>query len=91
MCPTDSTPLALRCVITLLNRAKEDPVPLVDLSVVDQRYAAVKEVLDGATVKETAIRYGSTGERFIAGFAATPTRVSRRLPTSPPVGRDRDR
>jgi transposase InsO family protein len=33
-------------------------VPLVDLSMVEQRYDAVREVLDGATVKDTAIRYG---------------------------------
>jgi transposase-like protein len=33
-------------------------MPLVDLSMVEQRYAAVREVLDGATVKDTALRYG---------------------------------
>ena len=33
-------------------------MPLVDLSMVEQRYDAVREVLDGATVKDTAIRYG---------------------------------
>ena len=42
----------------MLNRAEEDAVPLVDLSMVEQRYDAVREVLDGATVKDTAIRYG---------------------------------
>jgi len=42
----------------VLNRAKEDAVPVVDLSMVEQRYDAVREVLDGATVKDTAIRYG---------------------------------
>jgi transposase len=42
----------------VLSRAQEDAVPLVDLSMVEQRYDAVREVLDGATVKETAIRYG---------------------------------
>jgi transposase InsO family protein len=42
----------------VLSRAKEDTVPLVDLSMVEQRYDAVREVLDGATVKDTAIRYG---------------------------------
>ena len=42
----------------MLNRAKEDAVPVVDLSMVEQRYDAVREVLDGATVKDTATRYG---------------------------------
>jgi len=32
-------------------------VPLVDLSMVEQRYDAVREVLEGATVKDTATRY----------------------------------
>ena len=41
----------------MLNRAKEDAVPVVDLSMVEQRYDAVREVLDGATVKDVAIRY----------------------------------
>lgn len=31
---------------------------LVDLSMVEQRYDAVREVLDGATVKDTVMRYG---------------------------------
>ena len=33
-------------------------MPLVDLSTAKQRYDAVREVLDGATVKDTATRYG---------------------------------
>lgn len=33
-------------------------MPLVDLSMVEQRYDAVREVLDGASVKDTATRYG---------------------------------
>ncbi len=33
-------------------------MPLVDLSMVEQRYDAVREVLDGASVKDTAVRYG---------------------------------
>ena len=33
-------------------------MPLVDLSMVEQRYDAVREVLDGATVTETATRFG---------------------------------
>lgn len=31
-------------------------MPLVDLSMVEQRYDAVREVFDGATVKATATR-----------------------------------
>jgi hypothetical protein len=38
-------------------QAKEDLVMLVELSVVEQRYDAVREVLDGASVKDVAIRY----------------------------------
>jgi hypothetical protein len=34
------------------NRAEEDAVPLMDLSMVEQRYAAVREVLDRATLKD---------------------------------------
>jgi transposase InsO family protein len=57
----------------VLNRAEEDAVPLVDLSMVEQRYAAVREVLDGATVKDTAIRYGidrRTLHRWLVRYAA---------------------
>jgi transposase-like protein len=56
----------------VLNRAKEDAVPLVDLSMVGQRYDAVREVLDGATVKDTAIRYGidrRTLHRWLVRYA----------------------
>jgi len=60
----------------VLNRAEEDAVPLVDLSMVEQRYDAVREVLDGATVKDTAIRYGSTAGPFTAGWCATPATAS---------------
>jgi transposase-like protein len=42
----------------VLNRAEEDAVMLVELSMVEQRYHAVREVLDGATVTDTATRYG---------------------------------
>jgi transposase-like protein len=42
----------------VLSRAKEDVVMLVELSMVEQRYDAVKEVLEGATVCDTATRYG---------------------------------
>jgi transposase InsO family protein len=41
----------------VLSRAKEDVVMLVELSMVEQRYDAVREVLDGATVTDTATRY----------------------------------
>ena len=47
-------------------------MPLVDLSMVEQRYDAVKEVLDGATVKDTATRYGidrRTLHRWLVRYA----------------------
>jgi transposase InsO family protein len=47
-------------------------VPLVDLSMVEQRYDAVREVLDGATVKDTATRYGvdrRTLHRWLVRYA----------------------
>jgi transposase-like protein len=47
-------------------------VPLVDLSMVEQRYDAVREVLDGASVKDTAIRYGvdrRTLHRWLVRYA----------------------
>jgi transposase len=56
----------------VLNRAEEDAVPLVDLSMVEQRYDAVREVLDGATVKDTATRYGvdrRTLHRWLVRYA----------------------
>jgi transposase len=56
----------------VLNRAKEDVVMLVELSMVEQRYDAVKEVLDGATVKDTATRYGvdrRTLHRWLVRYA----------------------
>jgi transposase InsO family protein len=56
----------------VLNRAKEDAVPLVDQSMVEQRYDAVREVLDGAWVKDTAIRYGvdrRTLHRWLVRYA----------------------
>jgi transposase len=57
----------------VLNRAEEEAVPLVDLSMVEQRYDAVREVLDGATVKDTAIRYGvdrRTLHRWLVRYAS---------------------
>jgi transposase InsO family protein len=56
----------------VLNRAKEDVVMLVELSMVEQRYDAVREVLDGATVKDTATRYGvdrRTLHRWLVRYA----------------------
>jgi transposase InsO family protein len=56
----------------VLNRAEEDAVPLVDLSMVEQRYDAVREVLDGATVTDTATRYGvdrRTLHRWLVRYA----------------------
>jgi transposase InsO family protein len=56
----------------VLSRAEEDAVPLVDLSMVEQRYEAVREVLDGATVKDTAVRYGvdrRTLHRWLVRYA----------------------
>ena len=47
-------------------------MPLVDLSMVEQRYDAVKEVLEGATVKDTATRYGidrRTLHRWLVRYA----------------------
>ena len=47
-------------------------MPVVDLSMVEQRYDAVKEVLDGATVKDTATRYGvdrRTLHRWLVRYA----------------------
>ena len=47
-------------------------MPLVDLSMVEQRYDAVKEVLDGATVKDTTIRFGidrRTLHRWLVRYA----------------------
>ena len=47
-------------------------MPLVDLSMVEQRYDAVREVLNGATVKDTAIRYGvdrRTLHRWLVRYA----------------------
>ena len=47
-------------------------MPLVDLSMVEQRYDSVRDVLDGATVKDTAIRYGidrRTLQRWLVRYA----------------------
>jgi transposase InsO family protein len=56
----------------VLNRAEEDVVMLVELSMVEQRYDAVREVLDGATVTDTATRYGvdrRTLHRWLVRYA----------------------
>jgi len=43
----------------VLDRAKEDLIMLVELSMVEQRYLAVREVLDSAAaVNDVATRYG---------------------------------
>ena len=47
-------------------------MPVVDLSMVEQRYDAVREVLDGATIKDTATRYGidrRTLHRWLVRYA----------------------
>ena len=46
---------------------------LVELSMVEQRYDAVREVLDGASVKDTATRYGvdrRTLHRWLVRYAS---------------------
>jgi transposase len=56
----------------VLSRAKEDLVMLVELSMVEQRYDAVREVLDCATVKDVATRYGvdrRTLHRWLVRYA----------------------
>jgi len=42
---------------------------LVELSVMEQRYHAVMEVVSGAPVTEVARRYGCPGRRCTAGWA----------------------
>lgn len=47
-------------------------MPLVDLAMVEQRYDAVREVLDGVPVKDVAIRYGvdrRTVHRWLVRYA----------------------
>lgn len=47
-------------------------MPLVDLSMVEQRYDAVREVLEGTSVKDTATRYGidrRTLHRWLVRYA----------------------
>jgi transposase InsO family protein len=56
----------------VLSRAKEETVVLVELSMVEQRYDAVKEVLDGASVTDVATRYGvdrRTLHRWLVRYA----------------------
>ena len=55
---------------------------LVELSMVEQRYDAVREVLDGATVTDVATAMALTGEPFIAGSCATPTTAWPPLPSA---------
>ena len=47
-------------------------VVLVELGLVEQRLAAVKEVLDGATVTDVARRYGWYARRCTSGCVGTP-------------------
>jgi transposase InsO family protein len=54
------------------NGAKEDLGMLAELSVVEQRYLAVREVLDGAKVTDVATRYGvdrRTVHRWLVRYA----------------------
>jgi len=57
----------------VLNRAKEDLIMLVELSMVEQRYLAVREVLDtAAAVTDVATRYGvsrKTIHRWLVRYA----------------------
>jgi transposase-like protein len=68
-------------------------VPLVDLSMVEQRYDAVREVLDGATVKDTAkrdgigrtsldhwlVRYATEGLSALADHSSKPDRCPHQM------------
>jgi transposase-like protein len=67
----------------VLNRAKEDLVMLVELSMVEQRYQAVREVLDtGANVTDVATRYGvdrRTLHRWLVRYASDHPRPNGRL------------
>ena len=57
---------------------------LLELTVAEQRFNAVMEVLrDGLTVTEVADRYGVSRQPSTAGCAATPTAGWRRWPTAP--------
>ncbi len=72
---------------------------LVELSMVEQRYDAVREVLDGATVSDVATRYGvdrRTLHRWLVryateGLAALTDRSSKPDRSLSPSGRSRDR
>jgi transposase-like protein len=44
-------------------RLRKEPVMLVELRVTEQRYRAVREVLDGASVTEVARRFGVSRQR----------------------------
>lgn len=54
---------------------------LGELSVVEQRYLAVRDVLEGARVSDVAIRYGLIVARFTVGWSATPMVVCVLWPT----------
>jgi transposase-like protein len=68
----------------VLSRAKEDVVMLVELSMVEQRYDAVQEVLDGATITDVATRYGVDRRTLHRWLVRTPTRASPLSPTAAP-------
>ena len=59
-------------------------MPLVDLSMVEQRYDAVREVPDGAASKTPPPATAQTAGPFIAGWCATPLRGSPPSPTAAP-------
>ncbi len=73
----------------MLTRAKEDLVMLVELSMVEQRYDAVREVLDGATVTDVATRYGvdrRTLHRWLVRYGASVRwRIAAPSPTAVPT------
>ena len=48
---------------------------LVELRVAEQRYRAVREVLDGASVTEVARRFGVSRQSVHAGCAGMPRRA----------------
>jgi hypothetical protein len=67
---------------------------LAELGLVEQRYKAVFEVFEGATVTEVATRYGVTARRCTAGSVAMQTaawRPSRQELETRPVPAPDDR
>jgi hypothetical protein len=65
-------------------RGEEVGSVLLELTVAEQRFNAVMEVLrDGLTVIEVADRYGSAAKPSTPGFAATPQVAWTPWPTAP--------